>query len=52
MKISETKRLYKLLERADLSPKLEWRIRDLINEIEDRSYAEGYLAAWRSFNAR
>jgi hypothetical protein len=42
MKISETKRLSHLLEKADLTLKQEWRIRDFINDVEDRAFAEGY----------
>ena len=44
MKHSECKRLSALLEKAELTLKQEWKIRDFINDVEDRSYAEGYKA--------
>jgi hypothetical protein len=45
VKRNEHKRLSKLLEKADLTLKQEWRIRDFISEIEDRSYWDGYWSA-------
>jgi len=49
MKHSECKRLSKLFEKEKLT---FGRLVDFINEVEDRSYAEGYWAAWRVYNEK
>lgn len=45
MKRGEHKRLSKLLEKSDLTPKQMWRIRDFISDVDDRAFREGYSYA-------
>ena len=52
MKSGECKKLSSIFEKVELTLKQEWLIRDFINDVEDRSYAEGYQAGRRAGNAK